>query len=815
MNSPFIPDRPVRFADDGYAAWLRYKPLGTPPPIPMRIAVESPDPIIQTAALELKLGLECLFEQPCPLVADDKNAAIRLIQNDTLNLKTDGFQITQANQDILIESPNSRGMIYAIFHLVRLLQTSDKLKFPITEEPAAPIRYLNHWDNLDGTIERGYAGLSIFYDDDQPIESILTPNLERVRDYARLIASIGINGVSINNVNSDDRLYSDAGLPTVIKLANIFAEYGIGFLLSVCLDSPLRQGKLETFDPCNPDVQKFWADKVQQISTSTQNFVGFVLKADSEGRLGPSAYNRTHADAANCLAQALAPINGHIFYRGFVYNHKLDWRDLTLDRAKAQYDNLQPLDGQFASNAIIQIKNGPIDFQVREPVSPTFAALEQTPTVIEFMITQEYLGQQFHTVYEVPWWKDSLEFDFQFDGKPSKTKDIVTGKTFPRQTCGFVAVCGVGRSSNWMGNHLAQANLYGYGRLAWNPDLSANEISDEWCKQTFSRDANTYKTITNLLLSTWPTYEKYTGNLGIGGLTDVIHIHYGPAPLSSEHNGWGQWHRSTESATGMNRTLATGTGFTAQYPPKAAAIFDNLNTCPEELLLFFHNVPYTHQLKSGKSVIQHIYDEHYQGALEAQQLTKTWQTLRGKIDEKRFLEVLCQLQYQAGHSIVWRDSVCHYFHKLSRIPDSHNRVGNELHRYEAEAMHLTNYEVVNIEPWEAASNSQAIRLKQNQSNGSAETTIQTLPCTYNVHTWFFDLSGAPARFTLQINGKTVDQWDALMTLPSTKIDSHTRQRHTTPNITLQEITTVKFIGEGCDQNPAALDMIELEPVTNP
>ncbi|MBS1705942.1 MAG: glucosiduronase [Armatimonadetes bacterium] len=799
--------RAARYADDGYAAWLRFMPLDSEYSGPREIVVECQDRLAWTAAQELQFGLECLYGECLEIGTGPSLSAYVLRISADARLVEDGFCIRTEGKNRIIEATNPRGLLYGVFSLLRATDTRQFPKEqPWIENPSAPIRYLNHWDNLDGSIERGYAGRSIFYGDDGQI----TGELDRVRDYARLLASVGINGCSINNVNADDRIYSTEGLSVAARLASVFREFGIRILISVSLDSPVRQGGLNTFDPLDPGVNAWWKAKAAEMYQAIPDMAGLLIKADSEGRLGPSAYGRTHADAANLLARAVRPHGGMVFYRGFVYNHTMDWHDRKLDRAKAQQENLQPLDGLFDENVAIQIKNGPIDFQVREPVSPTIGSLEKTPKVIELMITQEYLGQQHHSVYEVPWWKNSLDFDFELNHH-SATQDIVTGKTFGHRMGGFVAVCGVGRSINWMGNDLAQANLYGYGRLAWNPNISAEQIAEEWVAQTFSRDKKCVAEVRALLMDTWPTYERYTGNLGIGGLTDIIHVHYGPAPESSEHNGWGQWHRSDATGTGMDRTIRSGTGFTAQYPAKVATQFENLETCPEELLLFFHHVPYSHRLKSGKTVIQHIYDEHYRGAQEASRFVDRWKGVRQHVDRKRWLDVLGQLEYQAGHAVVWRDSICWYFHRLSGIADSLGRVGNEPHRVECESMTLDGYEIVNIEPWEAASGARAIRLRGDA--GSCQTAVDFDPGRFKIHTWFFDLPGN-ARFELRINDNPVDQWTADMGLPSEKLDAHTRQRHTTGPLSLAQGDVVSIHCTADKGDVAALDFLEFEPVSH-
>jgi alpha-glucuronidase len=540
---------------------------------------------------------------------------------------------------------------------------------------------------------------------------------------------------------------------------------------------------------------------------------GFVLKADSEGRLGPSEYGRTHADAANAIARALKPHGGVLFYRGFVYNHKMDWRDLKNDRAKAAYDNFHKLDGLFEDNVVIQIKHGPIDFQVREPASPLFGGLENTNQAIELQITQEYLGQQQHVCYTVPMWKEVLDFDMHARGAGTPVKELVAGRTFNRPTGGFVGVSNVGRDANWLGHHLAMANLYGFGRLAWDPDLSSREIAEEWTRQTFGHDAIVVKTIVDILMRSWPVYESYTGPLGIGTLTDIIHIHFGPAPESSEYNGWGQWHRANETGVGMNRTVATGTGFIGQYRPSVAAMFEFLETCPDELLLFMHHVPYTHRLRSGKTVIQHFYDEHYQGAKAADGFVQQWRELEGRIDEQRFRAILERLEYQAGHAQVWRDSICRWFMKRSGIPDEHGRVGNYPNRVEAEDMTLDGYEFTTIEPWEAASGRGAVQLTDDTSIGRLRFQYGGRPGDFNLRVQYFDEDDGLSKFKLFIDDRLADEWaaDNRLPTPTTRPDAHSSIRRTVDGVTLKTGAEIRLEGAADGREYAAIDYIELVP----
>jgi alpha-glucuronidase len=563
-----------------------------------------------------------------------------------------------------------------VFALLRkMAQTEDLSRLDELQQPYAPIRWVNQWDNLDGRIERGYGGLSIFF-----AEGKVRSDLTRAGQYARLLASIGINGCTVNNVNADPRVLDESFLPQLARIAEAFRPWGVQLSVSIDLSSPKAIGGLDTFDPLDPRVAEWWRSRVDELYRLIPDFGGFVVKADSEGRLGPSTYRRTPADAANVIARALRPHGGVVFYRAFVYDHHLDWHNLKNDRAKAAYDNFHPLDGAFDDNVIVQIKNGPIDFQVREPVSPLFGGLRRTNEAIELQITQEYTGQQRQLCFLVPMWKEALDFDLRIDDAATPVKDIVSGRAFHHSFGGLVGVANVGMDANWMGSLLALANLYGFGRLAWDPNLTAEKIVDEWTRLTFGNDPLVVHTIADMQLRSWQVYESYTGPLGAGTLTNITGNHYDPGPESSEENGWGQWHRADHTGIGMDRTVATGTGYIGQYPVAVQKMYESLANCPDNLLLFFHHVPYSYVLHSGKTVVQHIYDSHYEGADQAHDFVAQWNAVRGHIDDERYGEILALLQYQAGEAVVWRDAICNWIYGMSGIADDKRRGGTEIHR---------------------------------------------------------------------------------------------------------------------------------------
>lgn len=818
-----------RLSESGYAAWLRYDAIDEPAlrqayeRLPAAIVTLDESMVIEAAREELlgsvrrMLGRTLRLESRLP-----QEDAILLGTLETLRktfpalrpgvaLKADGFLLKTLKRDghsyLIVTALNDRGVLYGAFALLRRLALHQPIEaLDELENPYAPVRMLNHWDNLDGSIERGYAGPSIFFANNNVVE-----DLSRVRDYARLMASVGLNSCSINNVNANPRVISPEFLPQLARVAAVFRVWGVRLFVSIDFSSPQKLGGLDTFDPLDTRVAQWWKTQVDEIYAVIPDFGGFVLKADSEGRVGPSAYGRTHADAANVIAGALRPHGGVIFYRGFVYDHHMDWRNLKNDRAAAAYNNLHGLDGQFADNAALQIKHGPIDFQVREPASPLFGGLEKTNQVIELQITQEYTGQQRHLCFLVPMWKAVLDFDMQANGAGTPVKQLVAGRTFKRPIGGFVAVSNVGASPTWLGHHLAMANLYGFGRLAWNPDLSSKQIAEEWTRQTFGHDPQVVQTITALELDSWPVYEKYSGPLGAGTLTDIINIHYGPAPESSEYNGWGQWHRADEKGVGMDRTVATGTGYIGQYRPAVAKMYEELSTCPDELLLFMHHVPYTYVLHSGKTVIQHIYDSHYEGAEAAAGFVKQWRTLKGRIDEARYAEVEAHLEYQAGHARVWRDAICNWFLRKSGLRDAKGRAGNYPNRLEAEAMQLKGYQILDITPWEAASGSKAIACTSSDRHCSASFRYNGKAGWFDLDVQYFDESDGKSQFKLFVGQQLVDEWTADDHLPTTKPDAHSSTRRCVRGLALRPGDQVRIEATADGSEQAAIDYIEINP----
>jgi alpha-glucuronidase len=606
------------------------------------------------------------------IAADNEKLDSLLKSIDFTEINEEGYLIKyfEEMELLLLTAKSDQGLLYGAFALLREIQQENKLEqLDLLSNPKNNLRMLNHWDNLDGSIERGYAGKSIFYQDNH-----LVNDLNRIKDYARMLASIGINALSINNVNvsyEETRLIDDK-IEMVITIADILRDYGITTYLSANYASPMQLSSIDTADPLDEKVRLWWKEKAAEIYEQIPDFGGFVVKADSEGRPGPFTYGRSHADGANMLAEALEPYGGLIIWRCFVYNCQQDWRDKKTDRARAAYDNFKDLDGEFKENVLLQIKNGPMDFQVREPVAPLFGAMPKTNQVLELQVTQEYTGQQKDLCYLIPQWKKITDFDTYAEGENTPVKRIVDGSTYDQKNTGFAAVVNVGDDENWTGHHLAQANLYGYGRLAWNPDLSAVEITEEWIKITFGLDQEVMESLLRMLLYSWSIYEDYTSPLGIGWMVNPGH-HYGVNVNGYEYSRWGTYHRADHEGIGVDRSLATGTGYAGQYFEENAEKYETIENCPDELLLFFHHVPYTHELDTGKTVIQHIYDSHFRGVAAVKELQGHWEKLEGKVDQTIYKNVKNRLEMQLDNAVEWRDQVNTYFHRISGIDDQFDR----------------------------------------------------------------------------------------------------------------------------------------------
>ncbi len=727
-------------------------------------------------------------------------------------LRGDAFWLTRGEvggfRCIIITGASDRGVLYGVFaFLSRIARQQDVFRLNELQQPSAPVRWANQWDNLDGTIERGYGGRSIFFENG----SVRRPTLTRVSEYARLLASVGINGCVVNNVNADLHILNSDFIPQLARIAEAFRPWGVQLGVAVDLSLPKTAGGLDTFDPLDARVANWWQRKFDEVYRTIPDFGGVVVKADSEGRLGPAFYGRTPAEAANVIARALKPHGGIVFYRAFVYDHHLDWTNLKNDRAKAAYDIFHPLDGKFDENVLVQIKNGPIDFQVREPVSPLFGGLENTNVGIELQITQEYTGQQRHTCFLVPMWKQVLDFDLRVNDRSTQVKDVVAGSRFHRSIGGYIGVANVGLDENWLANHLALANLYGFGRLSWDPNLTSKAIVEEWTQLTFGSDPLVVETVSRIQLASWRAYENYTGPLGLQSLTNILGSHYGPAPESQERNGWGQWIRADERGVGMDRSVATGTGFVGQYSPQVQNLYESVPNTPDDLLLFFHHVSYTFRLHSGKTVIQTIYDLHYDGARQARQFVREWNTLRGHIDDARYRAVLAQLTYQSAHAIVWRDAINDWFHRLSGIPDAAGRVGNHPHRIEAESMELEGYIPVDVTPWEDASGGRAVECATPAQSCTAKYTFAGKPGRYEIDIQYFDQNNGVSKYRVLVGQRLVDEWLGNASLPATEPNGDSSTRRAIRGILLRPGDELRIEGFPDHEERAPLDYLELHP----
>lgn len=802
-------------------AWLNYQPAPRPLTVPGQVIALGNSALEQSAAAELRRGLASLASpggsQPA---AESYRVVVGTVEEmrasrtsiSAATLAPEAFSIQwspnhAAEAQLNIAGGSDRGVLYGAFALLRHLADGDDIRrLHFHGGPAMPVRWVDEWDNADGSIERGYAGRSIFFEGGH-----VRGDLTAAAAYARLLASIGVNGCNVNNVNNAAPFLQPEMLKELARVADAMRPWGVRLAISVDVASPEKIGGLGTYDPLDPAVKAWWKAKVDAIYTLIPDFAGFTVKADSEGQPGPASYGRTPADAANTLAAALAPHHGVVLYRAFVYNHHLDWRDPKADRARAAYDIFHPLDGRFLPNVIVQTKEGPIDFQAQESVSPLFAGLRRTGQALEVEITQEYTGQQRHLVYLAPMWKWVLDFDLRAGGRSTPVKQIVAGESFHQPLGGMVGVAGVGRD-NWLGSPLAMANLYAFGRLAWNPNLTARQIAGEWVRQTIGADPVVVSTVSDMLMQSWPAYVNYTGPLGMQTLTDITGSHYGPNIESSEHNGWGQWHKADHLGVGFDRSVATGTGFVGQYPPQVARIYESTATTPDNLLTFFHHVPYTYRLHDGKTVIQYIYDSHYLGARQAAGLIGEWASLKDRLPPALYYNMLARLEYQAGHAIVWRDAIVQYFHKLSGIPDDKGRAGHFPGRMEAEDAQLTGYTIIDVKPWEDASRGKAVTCPV-AAGCSAQWTYSGPAGHYNLAVQYFDLQGGVAHFTLSLNGRQHVSWTANAELPSHRPNGDNSTRFTCRGVELKPGDSISVQGVPGGSDPAALDYLQVLPAS--
>ena len=638
-------------AEDGSHLWLRL-------PVNAHAEISAPrqSPTLNIAVEELQQAW--------------KGAPVRLVIQKDKQLQAEGFRIRHEDNKITLTSPTETGLLYAAYHLLRMQETGQNVvEAQTTENPAYNLRILNHWDNMDRTVERGYAGQSLWNWEELP--NTLS---DRYKEYARANASIGINGTVLNNVNASPKILSAEYLQKVKALADIFRPYGLRVYLSVNFASPMALDSLSTADPLDKEVIRWWKNKVKEIYRIIPDFGGFLVKANSEGQPGPCDFGRTHAEGANMLADALKPYKGIVMWRAFVYSPS------DADRAKQAYLEFEPLDGQFRNNVIVQVKNGPIDFQPREPYSPLFGAMQHTPLMAEFQVTQEYLGHSNHLAYLAPMWKEFFEFV-----APASLKAVA-------------GVANIGTDANWCGHTFAQANWYAFGRLAWQPSLSSGNIADEWLKQTFgSQPSDISAQLKKMMLDSHEAVVNYMMPLGLHHIFAWGH-HYGPEPWCSIPGARPDWlpsyyHRADKQGIGFDRS-SKGSNAVAQYPETLAKQYDKIDTCPEEYLLWFHHVPWSHRMKSGRSLWDELCHHYDNGVRQVRDFQKIWDAAEKYIDAERFHEVQSKLKIQARDAVWWKDACLLYFQEFSGMPIPYEieRPIHELKDLQKVHLPISNYE---------------------------------------------------------------------------------------------------------------------------
>ena len=659
-------------ADDGYRLWLRYDRIADEPlrqayaGMLGRVYVANANhPVLRAATDELHRGLSGLLGQSPESVQELPERGIILGVAEELSglvgnipainaskLKAEGYRLFHHNGLTYVVGRDERGVLYGAFALLRQLQRGRPLEdLRLVDNPRYALRLLNHWDNLDGTVERGYAGGSIWNWHQLP--DYLDP---RYTDYARANASVGINGAVVTNVNAKAIVLRADYLEKAAALAGVFRPHGIRLYLTARFSAPMELGGLDTADPLDPAVQAWWRDKVEEIYAAIPDFGGFVVKANSEGQPGPREYGRSHAEGANLLADALAPHGGTVMWRAFVYSE-----EEPTDRAKQAYDEFVPLDGQFRDNVLVQVKNGPIDFQPREPVHPLFSALPGTPTMLELQITKEYLGQGTHLVGLGNLYSEVLHTDTYAEGRGTPVASLIDG---------MAGVANIGATRNWTGNLFGQADWYTFGRLAWNPDVPVGTLFREWAEQTFPGGDSVQRVARSLLDRSYDACVSYMTPLGLHHIMGPDH-HYGPGPWVSDmpRADWTSvyYHQADTVGIGFDRT-ATGSNALEQYPPTLAARYADPETCPRKFLLWFHHLPWDYEIDHGVTLWERLCRAYDGGAQRVTTMRRDWEALAGQLDEERYRSVLMHLNIQEREARWWRDACLSYFQAFSRRP---------------------------------------------------------------------------------------------------------------------------------------------------
>jgi len=719
----------VACAEDGYTLWLRYDKVDDQVLLQQyrskinSIQFTGNSLTLAVAKKEMLNGLEGLLAIP---IADKKTISDRSIVTGTpltstfirsflsegnFDLGKEGFVISTKKTDqkniIIIAANSDVGVLYGVFQLLRLLQTHQSIeKLSIVSIPKIQNRVLDHWDNLNRTVERGYAGASIW-------NWHLLPGYidKRYIDYARANASIGINGTVLTNVNANAMVLTKPYLEKVAALANVFRPYGIKVYLTARFSAPMEIGGLKTADPLDPEVQNWWKQKCDEIYSYIPDFGGFVIKANSEGQPGPQNYGRTHADGANMFADALAPHHGIVMWRAFVYDARVQKSTenfgegkadpnapsiASSDRAKQAYDEFKPLDGKFRKNVLVQVKNGPVDFQPREPFSPLFGAMQHTPLIIEFQLTQEYLGQATTLVYEAPLFKECLDADSYSkarlndtvgQGKGSTVAKVIDGSLENYPATAIAGVANIGNERNWTGHPFGQANWYAFGRLAWDHELSSEQIAEEWLRQTFSNDQHFVIGTKKIMMMSRETMVNYMTPLGLHHIMGTG-FHYGPAPWV-DNAGRADWnpvyyHRADSTGIGFDRTV-TGSNAISQYAEEVRKQWEDVKTCDEKYLLWFHHVSWNYKMKSGRTLWNELCYKYYSGVDSVRWMQHTWNGLKKYIDEERFEQVKMLLAIQEKEAVWWRNACLLYFQTWSKmpIPASYEKPDHDLQYYKA------------------------------------------------------------------------------------------------------------------------------------
>lgn len=659
-------------ADDGSRLWVKYDLL---PNVQQRtkdaqltqfIVLSSDNQIIKAATEELQMGIKGLLGKDVVIsktVNKTGGIVLEVSKNQTLTQKLadDGFAIFIQKGNIIISSKTESGVLYGVFELLRTLQTGKSLaNIDIISSPKVKTRMLNHWDNANGTVERGYAGSSMWKWHELPHR--IDP---RYIAYARANASIGINATSINNVNASSRFLTAEYLEKIKAVADALRPYGIRVFISVNFRSPRTLGGLKTSDPLDPEVRQWWNEKTKEIHQYIPDFGGYLVKANSEGEPGPQDYGRTHADGANMLAEAMRPFDGIVIWRAFVYN-----ADPKGDRFKEGYEQFKPLDGQFDAKVIVQVKNGPIDFMPREPFHPMFGGFPKTPLAIEFQITQEYLGQSTHLTYLAPMYKECLESDTYAKGKGSTVAKVIDGSLYEAQQSLMAGVANTGSDANWCGHPFNQSNWYAFGRLAWDHALSSEQIATEWTQMTLTKDKKAGDIIVDMMMKSHPIYVRYTYPLGTAHMMGEGH-HYGPEPWldKSGRLDWTSvyYHRADAVGLGFDRTGRVSNALKL-YNPEVQQSWDNPDQCSLDYLLWFHHVPWSKKLSTGRTLWDELCVRYYDGVVQVAALQKSWDKVKVEIENETFASVAGRLKIQEKEALWWRDACVLYFGEYSKMP---------------------------------------------------------------------------------------------------------------------------------------------------